>query len=90
MSNIIRLPSVEFSYHKSARYNYVSLNELWDFDNHKPKYPIVGYCDNIPNYSIYLDDSFYSDYTAVMFETPEGDIWIHLPKEELKTYIENI
>ncbi len=85
--NLTKLPQYKFSYSNSSRRLMVSITELWDFENHKPKYPIIGYREDTSHAGLYYSDVINeADYYGVLFDTPEGEVWCHIPVKEIEEY----
>lgn len=86
--NLTKLPQYKFSYSNSSRRLMVSITELWDFNEHRPKYPIIGYREDTSHTGLdyYSDVINEADYCGVLFNTPEGEIWCHMPIEEIEIY----
>ncbi|NPV12746.1 MAG: hypothetical protein HPY57_13245 [Ignavibacteria bacterium] len=84
---LTKFPHYKFSYSNSSRRLMISITELWDFENHKPKYPIIGYREDTSHTGLdYYDVINKEDYCGVLFDTSEGEVWCHIPIKEIEQY----
>lgn len=84
MTKMTKINSSRFRWDNSARANYVSITLLWKFGEFKPLCEIIGYCEG-SSLSIAPDPDSY----GVLFNYEDGEIWLHVSKQEFDIYLKN-